>query len=435
VDAVVMDPPYGGNVMYAELADFFYVWLKRTAGHVYPELFRRKLTDKESEAVANPAKFNNTPGARKLADRDYHQRMAAIFAECRRVLKPDGILTVMFTHKETAAWDALARGLIEAGFTITASWPVNTEAEGSLHIKDKAAAKSTIFLACRPRPPRAADQVMYWEEVEPLVAAAVRKRIAEFEQAGMVGVDLYLACFGPALDELARHWPLRRGSPRPTAPAGRRVAAGEALDPYSVTPADALDAARREVKRWRLERLASSKRRVELDPLTEWFVLAWDAFQAPEFPYDEALGLARVVGLDLDKSIIGHVAEKKGSNVVLWDSARRAAKNRLGSPDGSKSVLDALHHAANRARAGNTQSARELLSANKADQHPAFSTAFAALLSVLPAARASGKGKGGVDPASGAAADGEALSKLRQLAYANRVQAPQERGRGARKAA
>ena len=151
IDAVVMDPPYYDNVMYAELSDFFYVWLKRTAGHVFPELFRRQLTDKENEAVANPAKFQGVKGARALAGQDYKERMAAIFAECRRVLKSDGIMTLMFTHKATGAWDALTKGLIEAGFVITASWPINTEAESSLHIKDKAAANSTIFLVCRPR--------------------------------------------------------------------------------------------------------------------------------------------------------------------------------------------------------------------------------------------------------------------------------------------
>ena len=112
VDVVVMDPPYYDNVMYAELSDFFYVWLKRTAGHVFPELFRRKLTDKENEAVANPARFAGQPGAKALAGRDYQQRMAAIFAECRRVLKADGVMTLMFTHKATGAWDALTTGLI-----------------------------------------------------------------------------------------------------------------------------------------------------------------------------------------------------------------------------------------------------------------------------------------------------------------------------------
>ena len=147
-----MDPPYGANVMYAELSDFFYVWLKRTTGLVLPELFTRRLTDKQSEAVANKANFAGQKGAEALANRDYQEKMAAIFAECRRVLKPNGIMTVMFTHKDTSAWDALTKGLIEAGFIITASWPINTEAEGSLHIKDKAAANSTIFLVCRPRP-------------------------------------------------------------------------------------------------------------------------------------------------------------------------------------------------------------------------------------------------------------------------------------------
>ena len=87
VDCVVMDPPYYDNLMYSELSDFFYVWLKRTAGRVYPELFRRHLTDKTSEAVANVAKFDRQKGAKALAARDYQQRMAGIFAECRRVLK------------------------------------------------------------------------------------------------------------------------------------------------------------------------------------------------------------------------------------------------------------------------------------------------------------------------------------------------------------
>ncbi|HOT83204.1 MAG TPA: DUF1156 domain-containing protein, partial [Candidatus Defluviicoccus seviourii] len=194
VDAVVMDPPYYANVMYAELSDFFYVWLKRTAGYVYPEWFRRPLTDKESEAVANVAKFKDHKGGRKLADRDYQHRMAAIFAECRRVLKPQGIMTVMFTHKETAAWDALTKAMMAAGFVITASWPVNTEAEGSLHIKDKAAANSTIFLVCRPRAPHPAraarhplpqagegrgeggseGETQFWEDIEPRLAKAVR---------------------------------------------------------------------------------------------------------------------------------------------------------------------------------------------------------------------------------------------------------------------
>ena len=205
--------------------------------------------------------------------------MAAIFAECRRVLKPDGIMTLMFTHKATGAWDALTKGLIEAGFTITASWPINTEAEGSLHIKDKAAANSTIFLVCRPhvRDPFLVreEPELYWEDVEPRVAAAVRSRVREFQEAGIAGVDLYLASFGPALEEFSRHWPLKRGTPREL-PAERRrqrqqVLFEEEWDPYAATPEDALGVARREVKRWRLEQLTHLKANADLDPATAFF--------------------------------------------------------------------------------------------------------------------------------------------------------------------
>ncbi|HET6522133.1 MAG TPA: hypothetical protein VFG47_20270, partial [Geminicoccaceae bacterium] len=102
-------------------------------------------------------------------------------------------------------------------------------------------------------------------------------------------MDLYLSAFGPALEVFSRHWPVRRGQPRPVPERRRRRQSElvpEAFDPYAATPEDALEAARREVKGWRLEQLTSVRRKAELDPLTEWFVLAWDAFAAPQFPFD-----------------------------------------------------------------------------------------------------------------------------------------------------
>ena len=449
IDAVVMDPPYYDNVMYAELSDFFYVWLKRTAGHVFPELFRRNLTDKENEAVANPVRFQGRKGAKALAGRDYQERMASIFAECRRVLKPGGIMTLMFTHKATGAWDALTKGLMEAGFAITASWPVNTEAEGSLHIRDKAAANSTVFLVCRPRHPGAdrADEEnaggvregappygesptsFYWEDVEPKVAQAVREKVEEFQDSGIAGVDLYLASFGPALEEFSRHWPLRRGTPREV-PEERRRRLQHALfeeewDPYAATPEDALDAARREVKRWRLEQLTHLKTNADLDPPTAFFVLAWDAFKAPVFAYDEALRLARAVGVDPDGDIIGRLAQKKGSDILLWDSARRAAKGALGPPDGSRGMIDAIHHAANMARSRTLDAAREMLAETLVDQDPRFYAALEAVLEVLPVSRAfSGIELEG--DVAGSGSDFEALYNLSRLAFADEIDEPEQ---------
>jgi len=428
VDAVVIDPPFHANVMYAELSDFFYVWLKRTAGHVFPELFTRALTDKQNEAVANVAKFQGQPGALKLASRDYQERMAAIFAECRRVLKPDGIMTLMFTHKATGAWDALTTGLIDAGFSISASWPINTEAEGSLHIKNKSAANSTIFLVCRPRPVRhEEDEIQYWEDVEPKVARAVRMRVEEFQKAGIAGVDLYLASFGPALQEFSKHWPLKRGSPATRPELKRRRKQKELLeepwDPYAVTPEDALGAARREVKRWRLEQLTHARWKVDLDPLTSFFVLAWDAFRAPVFPYDEALLLARAVGADLDQDIVGRIAEKKGSDVKLWDSGTRAAKHALGPADGSHGWIDSIHHAAHLARQRTLEAAKEMLEKANVVGKPGFFASLEAVLEVLPVSRSfSGMDLDGDLAASGS--DFEVLEKLRRLAFAAQVDEP-----------
>ena len=430
IDAVVMDPPYYDNVMYAELSDFFYVWLKRTAGHVFPELFRRHLTDKDNEAVANPAKFQGQKGARALAGRDYQERMASIFAECRRTLKPDGVMTLMFTHKATGAWDALTKGLMEAGFVITASWPINAEAAGSLHIRNKAAVKSTIFLVCRPRAEDGESEGdHYWEDIEPRVARAVRERVEDFQDAGIAGVDLYLASFGPALEEFSRHWPLRRGTPRAIPEERRRrrqqVLFEEEWDPYAVTPEDALDAARREVKRWRLEKLTHLKANADLDPATAFFVLAWDAFRAPVFDYDEALRLARAVGADLDGDIVGRLAEKKGSDIRLWDSARRAAKGALGPADGSRGMIDAVHHAANTARVRSLSAAREMLEGALVQEDQRFVAALEAILEVLPVSKTwTGIDLEGETEAAGD--DFEVLYNLTRLAYRDEIDEPEQ---------
>ncbi len=433
IDAIVMDPPWEANVMYAELSDFFYVWLKRTAGHVFPELFRSHLTDKDNEAVANVARFKGQKGAGARATRDYQERMAAIFAECHRVLTPDGIMTLMFTHKAAGAWDALTTGLMKAGFMITASWPINTEAPGSMHIKDKAAANSTIFLVCRPREQRGLgpeQETRWWEDAEPLVAEAVRERVEEFQEAGISGVDLYLASFGPALEEFSRHWPLERRSPRPKPKKRKRQLEifDEEWDPYATTPEDALDVARREVKRWRLDQLARMRSEDDLDPPTAFFVLAWDAFEAPKFAYDEGLKLARAVGVNLETDVVRRLGAKSGQNLVLWDSVHRAAKGALGPADGSRGMVDVIHHAAHLARSRSLDAALDMLKDQGVHQSLDFTIALEAVLEVLPVSRSfRGFDLGPKAKAlESASEDFDALEKLRRLAFGEVVDEPEQ---------
>jgi hypothetical protein len=172
--------------------------------------------------------------------------------------------------------------MTEAGFVTTASWPkARCTSEGGRQLDDLPRLPSRDLAGTN-------GNGVFWEDIEPLVAKAVRNKVAEFANAGIKGVDLYLASFGPALEKFSRHWPLRRGQPRPM-PTRRRVRPQhelleERFDPYAATPEHKLEAARRAVKQWRLEQLTRRKGRADLNPLTAWFVLAWDAFEAPQIP-------------------------------------------------------------------------------------------------------------------------------------------------------
>ena len=312
IDCIVFDPPYHNNVAYAELSDFFYVWLKRTAGQVFPEDFTRHLSEKDVEAIASPARFNNAgsnnKSARQQATEDYESKMAQIFAECRRVIKPDGIMTVMFTHKSTTAWDALTVALINAGFSITRTWPVKTEAESSIHIKDRAAARTTIFLVCRPREHNPTPAP--WHRVEELIARAVQDDIRDnLSQAELRPIDLYLSAFGPALKIISEQW----GTERETANVGRPEA------PYAVTPTDALQVARTEVSRHRARAISEQWANSPVDEATKFYVLANDANDGATMEFDEANLLARAIGTNLDRQdpAIRSIAAFKNDKVSL----------------------------------------------------------------------------------------------------------------------
>jgi adenine-specific DNA methylase len=165
LDAVVVDPPYSNNVQYSELADFFYVWLKRMQGHRRPEWFSSLLCDYELEAVKNGARFRigrvTAKEANAAAQAHYERLMTESFFEAKRMLRPDGVLTVMFTHKKQEAWESLFNSLIEAGFTISATWPVKTESEHSCTRPRRTPRNrpSSLWRGCAPRTPASAISI------------------------------------------------------------------------------------------------------------------------------------------------------------------------------------------------------------------------------------------------------------------------------------
>src|SRR5690606_764334 len=125
--------------------------------------------------------------AADLANEHYEDLLSQAFGEAHRVLKEDGVLTVMFTHKRVDAWDTLGSALLEAGFSIESSWPVHTESEHSLHQAKKNSASSTILLTCAKR---GVTAPAYWADIRGEVAESSRRSAGTFSEAGMSGIDL-----------------------------------------------------------------------------------------------------------------------------------------------------------------------------------------------------------------------------------------------------
>jgi len=400
---ITVDPPYYDNVMYAELADFFYVWLKRSVGTLFPEFFRDELTNKDDEAVANPARFASTGRKKKeLAEADYEHKMAAAFREMYRVLRPDGSLTVMFTHKRVEAWDTLASALIGAGFTIKASWPVHTESEHSLHQAKKNAASSTILLVCRKRQerekegqsdsgnegfspslhPSVSPSPVWWDDLQALVRETARAKAAEFAAQGISGVDLYISTFGPTLSIISEHWPVLTSEVDP-----------KTGQPKPLRPETALDLAREEVVRLRKQGLLLG-RDVQFDPVTDWYIMAWDAFGAEQFPYDEARKLALALGLDADKDLMQaqRLIAKKGEYVIVQTPSQR---RRKGVVDDDVTMfphlIDAVHTAMMVYAEDGSGACDVFLRKTGLKTDGAFKACLQALLNAIPRSRIKGQ--------------------------------------------
>ncbi|MDA8038079.1 MAG: DUF1156 domain-containing protein, partial [Actinomycetota bacterium] len=382
---VCIDPPYYDNVMYGELSDFFSVWEHLTVGKVWPDLMADALADLTNEAVANPARFASAGRRKKdLATADYQAKMQAIFAECHRVLRDDGVMTVMFTHKRATAWDTLGTALMEAGFTIETSWPVNTESEQSLHQAKLNAAASTIMLVCRKREDLG-SQRRYFEDIEADVRAAAREAVESFSANGIEGVDLLLATYGPALSVISSKWPVYSSE------------ADESGSARLLRPEEALDAAREEVVKLQRRRLIGLS--VDLDPLTDFVLLAWSTFKAASFPYDEARRLALAVGgQDVEMLVDAKVLSKASGTVTLLAPAKRLRRRgdekpgvRPEATEFSGAVIDAVDTVIYVAAVDGLPAAKALIDRAGLGDDQRFRSCLQGLVRAIPRTKSKGK--------------------------------------------
>lgn len=197
------DPPYYDSVPYADLADFFYVWLKRLH---YDQTFmwnrfeNSALTPKLKECVWNAAYIVN---GKKKDPKFFEECITRAFREGRRVTREDGIGSIVFAHKTTKGWEALLSGLIQSGWSVVASWPIATEQRQRLIARETAALATSVHLVCRPRTDDA--PVGDWADVLRELPKRVCDWMERLQSEGVRGADLVFACIGPALEIFSRY--------------------------------------------------------------------------------------------------------------------------------------------------------------------------------------------------------------------------------------
>jgi putative DNA methylase len=203
-DVWFTDPPYYDAVPYSDLADFFFVWLKRVLPK-HPLLQdpydkANPLSPKDREIVQDETR---TVGGRPKDKQFFETQMAEAFTAARITLKDDGIGCVVFAHKSTEGWEALLSGMIRGGWTITGSWPISTEMTTRLRARDSAALATSVHLICRPR--SAVASVGDWGQVLRELQVRVRSWMERLQHEGIRGADLVFACIGPALEVFSRY--------------------------------------------------------------------------------------------------------------------------------------------------------------------------------------------------------------------------------------
>ena len=206
---VATDPPYYDNVGYADLSDFFYVWLRRSLAPIYPGLFSTMLTPKSAELVADPSRSD---GDKAKAEQRFEEGFERAFANLRKTADPAYPMTVFYAFKQaeydqtgvaSTGWETMLAGLIRSGFAVTATWPVRTEGEGRLRNQASNALASSIVLACRPRSETAGitDRRGFLAALH----AELPKALRELQQGNIAPVDLAQAAIGPGMAVFSRY--------------------------------------------------------------------------------------------------------------------------------------------------------------------------------------------------------------------------------------
>jgi len=198
VDAVITDPPYYDNVMYSELADFFYVWLRLGLKDKYP-WFRGEYTRNRREIIKNDIQNKD--------EEFFLKGIQRVFTEANRVLKDDGLMAFTFHHKETEAWASMLSPILNSGFYITAVYPIQSEMTTSTHIINKKSISYDTIIVCRKRMEEAPETS--WNSLRVRIYGETKKMIERLlkTRPHLGEGDVKIIAMGKGLELYSKHYP------------------------------------------------------------------------------------------------------------------------------------------------------------------------------------------------------------------------------------
>ena len=356
-DAICTDPPYYDSMQYSKTADFFYVWLKRAVGHLSPhkDLFRGISSPKKDEVVETASRASGiTDETRHLVrDKDGYQRlMTKSLQEMYRVLKYDGILTLVYTHKSTDGWETLIQAMLDAGFTVTAAWPIDTEGKSRMRANNSAALASSIYMVGRKwkKEPK-----KYYRDVKNELRSHVCGRLDQFMKAGVSGADFYIAAIGVSCEVYGKYERVVRDD------GGGTVTISKMLSDIRGICSD------------HIVKTLTTGDAGDIDAMSKLYISWRWAYGDRPVPYDVARKMFTGVGLNIDDHT-GTILKKSGQDMTMLDHLRREKDIR------PKNAIDVLHKALQLWRDQKSDEVDELLVSTGNLNNPRFTQTMQAIM-------------------------------------------------------
>lgn len=325
-DAVFTDPPYYDNVPYSYLSDFFYVWLKRSTGHLYPDLFSTPLTPKTNEAIAElpllrgMKKDEATKILNNIKTKETFEAMLKkSFAETHRILKPYGIAIIVYAHKSLSGWETLINSLLDSGLVITAALPINTEMQTRLRANQSASLASSIYIIARKieRKPTG-----FYNDVREELKTEINEKLDRLWQEGISGADFFISAIGSAIEVFGKYEKVIDYE-------GNEVRADRLLDEVQKIATD-----------YAVRQILHNGFAGEISDLTRFYVLYRWEYGHAKVHFDEARKLGQSCGIDISREWgkDGFIKKDKEFINLLSPSERK-----LEDLERSHELIDILH--------------------------------------------------------------------------------------------